>query len=143
MEITYRTILYFQLMQKCGAQKDLITFPTTFILTLMLYARLMLETPRKVQRDKLQREQANQLNAEELRSPGCEKLWFECAFKVLQLNNIDRSAFASAMRDCLPLGRAKHWHAILVGFTNCAKDLFNQTFENHLSRKAIRKSFLR
>ena len=80
----------------------------------------MLEATGKVQRDKVQREQANELNPAEPCRACYGKLWLECALKVLQLNNIDQFAFASTMRDCVLLGRGKHRNAILRGLTNCA-----------------------
>ena len=49
----------------------------------------MLEAPQNVQRDRVQREQAIEMAAEDSCRASCRKLWLKCALEVLQLNNID------------------------------------------------------
>lgn len=51
----------------------------------------------------------------------CKGEWMKCALEVLQLNQIDRKVFSSAVHNALLKGRGKFQNVLIVGPTNCAK----------------------
>ena len=71
----------------------------------------------------------------------CEGVWLNCALDVLKKNNINKYAYADAIRTLLDKGRGKHRNIILVGEHDCAKTflldplttVFPHTFSNPAS----------
>ncbi|CAB3996967.1 hypothetical protein DSY43_02735 [Paramuricea clavata] len=54
-------------------------------------------------------------------SPGCDKLWLECAIEVLRNNKIHPFVYAAAIRDLLINGRGKFRNLMIIGPANCGK----------------------